>query len=232
MNKKTLLSALSVGAASLLLIGVGCTSNTATTTTTPPKTTTTNTPSTTTTTTNTSKTNTSKTNTNTTVTVTTSDNTFDETATDAAIQQDVNGQWAATATASTEYGTDSWAAKQATSLPNVESYGDNGNSWAHLERNKGLETLSLTYSKAAYATGVRIHETYGSGAVTKVELKDIDGVYHSVWAGTDTTTSIGYLQIPVDKTSYQVNGVRITVDTTLVPDEWVEIDAVQLVGEL
>lgn len=156
---------------------------------------------------------------------------FKATATNAQILADVNGQWAATATASSEYGSDSWAAKQATGVPNVAAFGDDAKAWAPLEKNKGTETLELSYATAIFASGVRIRESLGSGAVTIVELKDIDGVYHVVYTGPDSTSGLNYLQIAVPTTTYKVNGVRVTLDTTLSPDNWTEIDAVQLVGE-
>ncbi|EKD78399.1 MAG: hypothetical protein ACD_41C00349G0003 [uncultured bacterium] len=204
MRKTILASVLSAGTAGLLLIGAGCTGTT--------------TPTTTTTTTNKN-------------TPAVEGVTFDVTASDAEVEADDNGQWAKTATASSEYGTDSWAAKQATGQPNVDVYGDNISAWAHLEKNKGEETIEVTFAKAVNAVGVRIRETYGSGAVTKVELIDLGGQYYTIWEGTDSTVGLGYLQVPVDITEYLVNGVRVTVDTSLVPNEWAEIDAVQLVGE-
>lgn len=156
---------------------------------------------------------------------------FDDTATAAEVKGDKNGQWATAATASSEYGTDSWAAKQATGAPNVDVYGDNGYAWAHLAKDSGLQTLEVTFADPVNATGVRVRETYGSGAVTEVELIDLGGQYYTIWEGTDPTVGLGYLQIPVEATEYLVNGVRVTVNTSLVPNEWAEIDAVQLVGE-
>lgn len=155
---------------------------------------------------------------------------FDAKATDAVILADVNGQWATSATASSQYGSDSWSAKQATGKPNVDVYGDNSKAWAPEEKNKGTETLEVTFTKAVYAEGVRVRENLGDGAVTKIELKDISGVYHSVWAGTDATKDLNYLQAAIEKTTYKVNGVKVTLDTTKSPNDWTEIDAVQLVG--
>lgn len=206
MNK-LLLTVSSVAAATALSIGGSCTPTTTTNT-------------------NTAITNTTV-NTNTVAAAV-----FNPTASHTLILADVNGQWASGATASSEYGSDSWAAKQATGAPDVDVFGDNSSAWAPLEKNKGLETLELTYSKAVYASGVRIRENLGDGAVTLVELKDVDGTYHMVWINkTDGTTGLNYLQIPVQKTTYKVNGVRISLNTTLSPDDWAEIDAVQLVGE-
>lgn len=205
MNKK-LVSLSAVLAASTMLLGAVCT-KTATVST------------------NTTSTNVTVA-TNTTVPVT-----MDDQATDAQILADTNGQWAASAKASTEYGSDSWAAKQATGQPNVTAYADNASAWAPLERNKGTETLELTYANPVYALGVRIHETYGAGALTKIELKGTNGIYYPIWEGTDTTRTIGYVQAAVAQTSYLTKTVRLTFDTTRSPEgEWAEVDAVQLVG--
>lgn len=207
--KKIHLSLAAITTAAILTMGAGCMSSTTPVTTNP-------TPST----------NTVVTNVNTTPTVT-----FNASASNAAVKSDVNGQWAATATASSEYGTDSWSAKQATKAPNVDTYGDNGYAWAPLEVNKGEETLEVTFTKAVNAVGLRILESYGAGTVTLVELKDVDGNYYTAWEGTDATTGLDYLQVPVTLTTYKVNGARITFDTTLSPVEWAEVDAVQLVGQ-
>lgn len=215
MNK-TVLTISALAAATVLTLGASCT-----------KTTTTNTNGKTNTNTVTTKVNTNAAvNTNTTPAVV-----FNAAATSAQVLADVNGQWAATATASTQYGSDSWSANQATGEPDVDVEGDNANAWAPLEKNKGTETLELSFTKAVYASGVRIRESLGEGAVTKVELKDIDGNYHSVFSGTDSTSGLNYLQIAVATTTYKVNGVRVTLNTTLSPNDWAEIDAVQLVGQ-
>lgn len=197
---------------SLLALGAGCTQTTTKTTaptnTNPPKTT-----------------NTATTNANATVV------TFNAKASDSAVLADKNGKWATTAVASTEYGSDSWSAIQATGKPNVTVYGDNGYAWAPAEKNKGTETLELSFAKVVTPLGVRVRESYGSGALVKIELKDTAGVYQTVWEGTDTTTSLAYVQVAVDEADYQTDTVKLTFDSTLNPEEWVEVDAVQLVGE-
>lgn len=153
---------------------------------------------------------------------------------DSTILSDTNGQWAVSAAASSSYnnavGSDSWSAQQATGAPNVAAYGDNGNAWAPKEKNRGIETLEVTFANPVYATSVRVKESFGSGAITKVELKDVDGNYHVIWTGIDPIKGMSNLQIKFNKTDYLVNAVKITLDTTKAPDEWTEIDSVQLVG--
>lgn len=198
---------------SLLALGAGCT-QTATKTNTPTNPTKTTTP-----------TNTATTNANATVV------TFNAKASDSAVLANKNGQWATIAVASTQYGSDSWSAIQATGKPNVTVYGDNGYAWAPAEKNKGVETLEVGFAKVVTPLGVRVRESYGSGALIKIELKDTTGEYQIVWEGTDVTTSLAYVQVAVDGADYQTDTVKLTFDSTLNPEEWVEVDAVQLVGE-
>ena len=209
MLKKSIVRVSALAITGLLALGAGC-NQTATKTTTPN---------------NTTKTTNATTNTNAAVVA------FNGYASAAAILSDANGQWAKTAVASTEYGSDSWSAKQATGKPNVTVYGDNGYAWAPAEKNKGIETLELSFAQVVTPLGVRVLESYGSGALTKVELKDTTGVYRTVWGGNDVTTGLSYIQIAVAGASYQTDTVKLTFDSTLAPEEWVEVDAVQLVGE-
>ncbi len=143
-----------------------------------------------------------------------------------------NGQWASEATASSSFGAgEAWQAKMATGKPNVFYYGDNGNAWAPQNIAGTTETLTLTFAKSVYATGVNIKESYGSGAIVKVEM-GLGTNLHTVWEGNDDTRGLGYLKVAIDKTSYKVDTVKITFDgNKKSPNEWSEIDAVQLVGE-
>lgn len=209
MAKKAMLRASALVITSLLALGAGC--NQTATKTTPP--------------TNTTKTNTTTANANATVV------TFNAEASDSAVLADKAGKWATTAVASTQYGSDSWSATQATGKPNVTVYGDNGYAWAPAEKNKGVETLEVGFAKVVTPLGVRVRESYGSGALTKIELKDTTGEYQIVWEGTDASTGLAYVQVAVDGAEYQTDTVKLTFDSTLNPEEWVEVDAVQLVGE-
>jgi hypothetical protein len=156
------------------------------------------------------------------------------------ILNDPNGQWAADADASSTYAADQtdknapWSPIKMTGKPDVENYGDNGNAWAPKEADKGLEWVKLTFSKAVNATGVKIRQTYGPGAIIKVELIDDKGKNHTVWEGIDKTKydpdKIKYFTASFDKTAYKTKTVKITLATNSVQG-WNEIDAVQLVGE-
>ena len=149
------------------------------------------------------------------------------------IKNDPNGQWAATATASSVYndatGHDRFGAWQATGEPNVDQEGDNGNAWAPKTPDGGVEWINLGFSKPVAATGLRIRESAGAGTVIKVDLVDMQGTPHPLWSGKDPTKGINYFMLTFPKTQYKVDHVKITLATNLVPG-WNEIDAVQLLG--
>jgi hypothetical protein len=149
------------------------------------------------------------------------------------IKNDPNGQWAIQAAASSTYndaqGTALFAANQVTGAPNVDKYGDNGSAWAPKTPDAGIEWLDLRYPKPVHATAVRVRESFGSGAVIKVELFDEQSVAHLSWAGNDPTAELNYLIVKFPKTPFKTARIKLTLATNVVPG-WNEIDAVQLVG--
>jgi hypothetical protein len=149
------------------------------------------------------------------------------------IKNDPKGQWAIQATASSTYndaqGTANWSANQATGAPNVDKYADDGKAWTSKTPDGGIEWLDLKYPKPVHAEEVRVRESFGSGAVIKVEIFDEQGAPHMVWAGNDPTTDLNYLMVKFPKTAFKTDRVKITLATNVVPG-WNEIDAVQLIG--
>ena len=81
-----------------------------------------------------------------------------------------------------------------------------------------------------HATAVRVRESFGSGAVIRIELFDEAGGAHLVWGGNDPTTGLNYLMVNFPKTDFKTGRVKLTLATNVVPG-WNEIDAVQLVGK-
>lgn len=130
-----------------------------------------------------------------------------------------------------------WSAAKATGEPDVFTYSDSVNAWAPLPANAdgdvaADEYITLGFATPVYASGIEIRENLGNGFVRSVELIDTNGVYHTVWAGQDTSQpgSVVDFRINFTPTSYQVVGAKINVDidhTTY----WEEIDAVKLIGE-
>jgi hypothetical protein len=158
-------------------------------------------------------------------------------ATPAAAGEAQVRQWAARATASSQYGATKWSAAQATGPPDTDRCGDTPTAWAPAAA-KGLfklapngpgpEWLELTFARPVHASRVRVHETNLSGFVFQVDLKDSSGNQHTVWSGSDTTGCPGWLEVEFPRTSYLVD--TVTVHTRKPGYE--EIDAVELVGEL
>jgi hypothetical protein len=69
--------------------------------------------------------------------------------------------------------------------------------------------------------------------VVMVELIDTEGVYHEIYTGEpeDKSDECPYtLSIQIPKANYLVTGVKITIDQSVIPATWNEIDAVELVG--
>lgn len=158
-----------------------------------------------------------------------------------AIASEPRGQWAVAASASSTYSGDktptaktSYSPAAATGAPNVDRYGDNGNSWATETADKGIEWLEVKFDKPVNATQIHIRQSYSPGAIIKVELIGDDGSKNTVWEGVDTQAyapdAIAWFDRSFDKTAYRVAGARITLATNAVPG-WNEIDAVQLLGD-
>jgi hypothetical protein len=140
-------------------------------------------------------------------------------------------QWASSASASSEYGVSGWIATQATGAPDTTACGDNPSAWASSSTNT-VEWIQLGYTTPVYVTQVVIYITYNPSYITKVELVDTNGGYHTAYTAQpkqmDCPTK---MIISFPRTSYLVSGVKITVDQTTL-NSWSEIDAVQLTGTL
>lgn len=149
------------------------------------------------------------------------------------IKNDPKGSWAVQAKASSSYndakGNAPYAASQATGFPNIEGYGNSTSAWTPKTPDAGIEWLELQYAKPVHATMVRVRESYGSGAVIKVELFDGQGAAHAVWTGADPTKDLDYLVVEFPKTAFKTGRVKLTLATNVVQGSN-QIDAVQLVG--
>ena len=138
-------------------------------------------------------------------------------------------QWAITAVASSEYTDSSWNATQTTGEPTITECGDNGYAWAS-EAFDTLEWLEVSYTTPVIPVQVNIYETFNPGQIVKVELLDVDNIYHEVYtAKVQARACPGVLTIDISSADYQAISVRVTVDQSVVRN-WAEIDAVELVG--
>ncbi|MBN1811970.1 MAG: hypothetical protein JXA14_09060 [Anaerolineae bacterium] len=140
-------------------------------------------------------------------------------------------QWAVSATASSQYGDVGWSADQATGEPDALDCGDYTTAWASVGYDT-VEWIELDYDTPVLPTEVNIVQNYNPNQVVKVELRDLVGEYHTIYTGTPQDESDDcpfVLNIPVEGADKQVDGVKITIDQSVLED-WNEIDAVELVG--
>jgi hypothetical protein len=142
-------------------------------------------------------------------------------------------QWAASATASTEYANPDWAAAQATGAPNVTACGDDSSAWASSD-DMGVDWLELTYTTPVKPFEINIYQTFNPGQIVKVELFSPDGqtdyqVYKATPAKVATCPQTLTLLLDGSKLT-QVNRIRISMDQSVLGLGWGEIDAVELVG--
>ena len=139
-------------------------------------------------------------------------------------------QWASSASASSQFGSSSWSAKQATGAPDTPTCGDATTAWASASFGQ-VEWLEVGFEKPVYPMQILIHETNAPGFTVKVEVGNPGGTLTKVWESAVQTvpTCPRILDIPVIGAKSPVNVVRMTIDMTLAND-WCEIDAVKLVG--
>ncbi len=97
-------------------------------------------------------------------------------------------QWAAEATASSQYTSTDWSAAQAVGEPDAPGYGQYPTSWAPLVDPGEPEWLELTYDMEVVPSAVEIWEANGAGFVVRVEaFDDATGGWLTLWQGTDPT---------------------------------------------
>ncbi len=139
-------------------------------------------------------------------------------------------QWAISATASTEWGTDDYSAMQATGAPNTSDCGDYSTAWATASSD-AVAWLRLEYATPVIPTEINIHESYNPDAVSMVEVVDLDGEAHTVYQAEPTIQDVcpGVLTITLSDAPGAVNAVIVHLDQSD-HSGWNEIDAVELVG--
>ncbi len=141
----------------------------------------------------------------------------------------VLSQWAASATASSSYAYPDWGPNRATGVPEISTCVDDPRAWTSA-RGNGVEWLQLAYPRPVYPLAIKVHQTHGRGAVSRIVLMDPEGMPMTVWEGADTTEPCpGVLEVRVEITSTQVSVVRIDLDESRT-GTWNQIDAVELVG--
>jgi hypothetical protein len=150
----------------------------------------------------------------------------------AAVDGQYLRQWAISATASSEYGSTSWTAMQATGAPNVDECGDNSQAWASFSNNT-LEWIELTYATPVVPTEINIYQSYNPSQVVQVDVISPDGITYTVWTGTPEFVEFcpDLMTITVDlDEEILAKKVVVIIDQSVLKTSWNEIDAVELVG--
>jgi hypothetical protein len=141
-------------------------------------------------------------------------------------------QWAADAEASSEWGSSDWVATQAAGGPNTPECGDFGTAWASSGSNT-VEWINLYVQVPVYPTEVHIIQTYNPDQVVRIDLIDMQGEFVTVYTGQPKVVDDPcpyLLSIPISQSDILVQGVRVTIDQSVLGLGWNEIDAVEIVG--
>jgi hypothetical protein len=151
---------------------------------------------------------------------------------DVAQSGDEVRQWAADASGSSQYGTESWSFLQATGEPNTEACGDISSAWASATSN-GKDDLSLTYEVPVLPSQISIYQTYNPGSIIRVEVsnsstEETAELFNSADEPGNTDCP-GVFVLEVEAIDFPIDTVTIYLDQTI-GGGWNEIDAVELVG--
>ncbi|MCT4656636.1 MAG: hypothetical protein N4A65_12565 [Cohaesibacter sp.] len=92
----------------------------------------------------------------------------------------------------------------------------------------GDVTINMKFGSDMLANGLHLEtSSYNIGNIRKVELKDEDGVWHTVWTGT--TAQGKKTVINFEQTDFATSEVRFVLDTNYYSG-WEAIDGVKLLG--
>ncbi len=97
-----------------------------------------------------------------------------------AAKQELIRQWASSAHASSEYDNPDWGAQQATGAPDTLECGDRSTAWASYG-DYTKEWLEVRYDTPVIPTEINIYESHTPTQVSRVEVVDMQGVYHEVF---------------------------------------------------
>ena len=147
---------------------------------------------------------------------------------------------------------------QATGAPNVVGCGDDPNSWSpsSADPSPGVDPsgdtiddfIELTFPDYVWVHQIKIYESFNPGAVVAVDVETADGTAEPLplfenfsGNGPAACPSAFVITVNEDTTPEQFNRVVIYLDSNLVgdnnglngnADDYNEIDAVQLIGDL
>lgn len=145
----------------------------------------------------------------------------------------INDQYASSVIAfSSEYGASpgNYSAAQALGAPDVyPACGNNVLSWSSSSADSQREFLVLGFTTPQPVNTIRIYQNVASGAIDTVYLRNAsNGLWTQVYMATAAAgPCASILEIRIATTAYNVDAIRIAVNSPAVPD-WNEIDAVSI----
>lgn len=139
-------------------------------------------------------------------------------------------QWAAAASASSEYTATDWSANQMLGSPDTLHGGDARTAWAARAADGGSEWVRVKFPVAVRISKVRVHETFTPGGVVSIDVVEPNGTLRRAWEGTDPG-GIAPVWFEAELKDVVGRELVVTLDTKK-HQGWEEIDAVELVGEL
>lgn len=142
-------------------------------------------------------------------------------------------QWASNANATTQYGSSSWSAGQATGEPNAsETCSDNSSAWASATTGT-KESITLIYETAVIPSEINVYQVYNPGSIIEVAVMNSSTGDKVILPNSadpvGNTPCPGVFSIPVSGLAESFDMVTIYLDQSTVAS-WTEIDAVELVG--
>jgi hypothetical protein len=124
----------------------------------------------------------------------------------------------------------SYAGGKATGPPDADDQGgDSHNAWCAAPRSSNTEWLKLTYARPVEISEIAIHETYATGALSRVLAVLPDGREHVLWEGQEPVEKPPVQRIVQVPPGIRGDQIRLELDTTRTQN-WQEIDAVELIG--
>jgi len=124
----------------------------------------------------------------------------------------------------------SYAGGKATGPPDAgEHGGDSSNAWCAGPRSDANQWLKLSYAKSVEIKELAIHETYATGALSRVVAVMPDGKEKVIWSGTEPVEKPPVQRIVQVPPGVRSDQIRIELDTTRT-STWQEIDAVEMIG--
>src|SRR5689334_16925208 len=148
---------------------------------------------------------------------------------------DPKGQWAKAAVASSTFGESGPNGASSVNSPDNLVGKPDGETWTNDHQDMGFDHIEATFEKPVHATEVRVVFKDGIEAVSKVEVKGLDGAYTTVWSGINEDPVLNWqprkwFVRKFAKTAQPVQAVKVTIANT-VEQGYKVADAVQLVGE-